>query len=721
MSSKVSKISANRPVTKTERPKKAAAKTSKSSKSESIFLQNGSAKTSNRSANTSSEDEVTKARKTILRSKEQLGLTECNTSVAITKDNFAERAQSNLYLLIRCFEGSPANGYGLYLDDKKAKEPGQLSGGYRKVCNKLSECNNALNNVTKNKFSKLPNSIREALLDLVYVRNEGVNFIRNNQELMNAIMNDDYSTIVSNLIYINQKNEGTIRGYYRRSFNRAVLACRDLQGKELKESVIEAENIYKKALDSFNKNGSDSKLLRDEHANFQLAYAEVLGTIQSEQKAKEAARKDSIAKAEIAKNDSIRGVDIDNQQAAVEDKKDGPGFFGRMWNRVKLYAEFMTKPWRDLGNMIGSWFSSDDKEYEFDDNKSVMENMLNDKSVHIDEDEKTGLMQVSIDYKVQKGDYLCVIAEKYGMQDCVIANNNNIEDANLIQEGQTIKMQKLAYKVKKGDRLENIAQDFGVSSIALREINNMDANDNISENQVLEIPGFVYKVKEGDTIEKIADASGITTEKLKEINGLKENKIKTGDILKITYKDGDFSVPESDLKLFAENKNTDSKLNKDKEANEFSNATDLIKHYEGLHLKAYVCPAGKLTIGYGHTKGVKRGDTITEKDAEKYLRQDMKKAEQAVKKHVKVELTQCQYDALVSFVFNLGEGNFRKSTLLKLVNKGEFKKASHQFDRWIYAKGAPCKGLIKRRTSEKELFLQDNNMSTMLADSRVAF
>ena len=113
-------------------------------------------------------------------------------------------------------------------------------------------------------------------------------------------------------------------------------------------------------------------------------------------------------------------------------------------------------------------------------------------------------------------------------------------------------------------------------------------------------------------------------------------------------------------------------------------------------------------------------DIVSEKDAEKYLKQDMKKAEQAVKKHVKVELTQCQHDALVSFVFNLGEGNFKKSTLLKLVNKGEFKKASHQFDRWIYAKGVPCKGLIKRRASEKELFLQDNDMSTMLADSRVA-
>lgn len=94
----------------------------------------------------------------------------------------------------------------------------------------------------------------------------------------------------------------------------------------------------------------------------------------------------------------------------------------------------------------------------------------------------------------------------------------------------------------------------------------------------------------------------------------------------------------------------------------------LIKGFEGLRLKAYKCSAGVWTIGYGHTKGVKEGQTITEAEAETLLREDLRTFEVGVSSLVTVFLHQCQFDALVSFAFNLGVGAIKGSTLLKKIN-----------------------------------------------------
>jgi lysozyme len=138
---------------------------------------------------------------------------------------------------------------------------------------------------------------------------------------------------------------------------------------------------------------------------------------------------------------------------------------------------------------------------------------------------------------------------------------------------------------------------------------------------------------------------------------------------------------------------------------------DLIKRWEGLRLKAYRCPAGVWTIGYGHTKGVRADQVITSSMAEALLRQDLVVFEKAVRRLVKVQLTQNQFDALVSFVFNVGEGAFAKSTLLKLLNQGNYQEAANQFDRWIYANRLPLEGLKKRRKAEKKVFLSGMNLS----------
>lgn len=132
---------------------------------------------------------------------------------------------------------------------------------------------------------------------------------------------------------------------------------------------------------------------------------------------------------------------------------------------------------------------------------------------------------------------------------------------------------------------------------------------------------------------------------------------------------------------------------------------DLIKEFEGLELTSYEDAAGVLTIGYGHTgEDVKLGDVISKEQAEKLLRCDLEEAEQGVTRNVTVPLTQNQFDALVSFTYNLGTKALAGSTLLRELNKGRYESAAAQFERWVYAGGKKLKGLIRRRIAEKQLF-----------------
>lgn len=136
-----------------------------------------------------------------------------------------------------------------------------------------------------------------------------------------------------------------------------------------------------------------------------------------------------------------------------------------------------------------------------------------------------------------------------------------------------------------------------------------------------------------------------------------------------------------------------------------NNGINLVKRFEGLELKAYRDSVGILTIGYGHTHAVKSGDIITGKQADAFLREDLQVAELTVNTNVKVKLTQGQFDALVSFVFNLGSGNFVKSTLIKKLNAGDYAGAADEFGKWVNAGGKKLPGLVKRRAAEREVFL----------------
>ena len=120
------------------------------------------------------------------------------------------------------------------------------------------------------------------------------------------------------------------------------------------------------------------------------------------------------------------------------------------------------------------------------------------------------------------------------------------------------------------------------------------------------------------------------------------------------------------------------------------NMIAIIKKFEGLRLKAYKCPAGVFTIGYGHTENVYADSEISEL--------------MAAINDLDVPLLQCEFDALVSFIFNVGIGNFNKSTLKKLLLQKKFFYAAKEFDKWVFAGGKKLPGLQSRRTKERKIF-----------------
>ncbi len=137
----------------------------------------------------------------------------------------------------------------------------------------------------------------------------------------------------------------------------------------------------------------------------------------------------------------------------------------------------------------------------------------------------------------------------------------------------------------------------------------------------------------------------------------------------------------------------------------------LIKDAEGLRLRAYDDGFGVLTIGYGYTKGVFEGMTITQEEAEELLIEDIRYFERRVTEVVKVPITSNQFSALVSFTFNLGETSLRLSTLLNKLNNGDYLRAADEFLRWNKVDGVAVEGLTRRREAERKLFLTEDETS----------
>lgn len=132
----------------------------------------------------------------------------------------------------------------------------------------------------------------------------------------------------------------------------------------------------------------------------------------------------------------------------------------------------------------------------------------------------------------------------------------------------------------------------------------------------------------------------------------------------------------------------------------------LIKSFEGLRLLSYRDAVDVWTIGYGATRGVKAGMSITKEQAERMLLNDVQRFEPEVERLVQVPLSTNQWDALVSFTYNLGAANLESSTLLRKLNAGDYAGAAEQFPRWNKAGGKVLLGLVRRREAEQMLFLE---------------
>jgi lysozyme len=136
----------------------------------------------------------------------------------------------------------------------------------------------------------------------------------------------------------------------------------------------------------------------------------------------------------------------------------------------------------------------------------------------------------------------------------------------------------------------------------------------------------------------------------------------------------------------------------------------LIKRFESLQLKAYLCPAKVWTIGYGHTEDVKQGQTITSHQADVILESDLETYEDCVERACKGRpLNENQFSAMVSLCFNIGTAAFVNSSLRKLVLRGDFTAAAAEFGRWVRGGGKVLPGIVARREAERDLFIAPLN------------
>lgn len=133
----------------------------------------------------------------------------------------------------------------------------------------------------------------------------------------------------------------------------------------------------------------------------------------------------------------------------------------------------------------------------------------------------------------------------------------------------------------------------------------------------------------------------------------------------------------------------------------------LLKKFEGFRSRAYLCPAGVPTIGYGFTKDVKLGDVMTQDQANERLKVEVSnfaKRMHNILSQYNIDVNQNQFDALVSFAYNVGLENFINSTLFKKLMNGDFVGASNEFSKWVFANKVKLNGLVIRRREERELF-----------------
>ena len=513
-----------------------------------------------------------------------------NYSWSLLKDNHIaiKKSQSHLIDLIRYYEGDSNHYYEAisvaYKDKGGNKTIGfgeWLKGANTKVTTqkeayaKLSELIKEHAKYVKNKvgakaYEEMPSSIKEALIDLSF--NKGPEQI--GKIIKNAVEQKDWSKVIANIHCLKIKGaDKEDPGLYRRSLSRAILAIRDLSGKEKEEAKKEIDNLYKRAVECFKDNG----VLPTELNNIYEQYK--TGTIKNAPVSAES------AKIKVDKSFAGKGLFAVAQKAynSLSDKQ-GIEFkaFYEEFIRINKNPESivlgseLNVPY--LKNINQNSISSEvenissvklvnvsekeinkkeetvkEKEEPKKDNifiralrgiknffvnlwnkffgkkqeviaekervpKNSFERVLFNKNTKIESRGELNLY--TLDHKVQKGETLWRLSRKYGLSEDALSFNNNLEDKTKIKEGEILKIQKAGYLVKRRDNLYQISKKFGVSIAMLKDLNNIEDINQIKENQILEIPAFEYEIKPGDTYYSISKRFDISLDKLMELNNI---------------------------------------------------------------------------------------------------------------------------------------------------------------------------------------------------------
>ena len=543
---------------------------------------------------------------------EKIGISHYSPTILKDDNTAIAKSQTHLIDMMKYYEGDRYHYYEAITTPYKDKF-GTWTNGFGELSDKLTtqeaaykklaanieayagEVENLLNRrIGKGTYDALPNSIKEALIDLNY--NKGLSKISGNKVLMDALKNKDYSKVVANLAYVYSGKKGAEQvedaGLYRRSLSRAILAVRDLKGSERKEAEKEVENLYNKAQKCYNASNIDTMELDKIYEQFST------GKISSEPVSAESFKieiddrfkgKGVMAVAQeaykslgdttaISWNDFytefkrinrnpetikigeqmnvpyIKNIQVVEEisepapevkpeaEKTDEPKTEEKGFWGKLWDGIKT-----------IFNAIGNFFvrlfgkkeTKEDDVIEEYDNRTPFQKMLDTATIK----QEGNFQIISEEYTIKKGDTLWNLSREYGTTEEIICADNDITDKNKIREGQIINIQKLGYKVQEGDNLFQIAKKFGLTVEILKDLNNIEDADKIQQGQMIEIPGFVYKVKQGDTLSQISRNVGVSLKDLENINGLTSDVIKPGQKIVIVYNNSDYSVSADKKKV----------------------------------------------------------------------------------------------------------------------------------------------------------------------------
>lgn len=543
-------------------------------------------------------------------------------SWSLLKDNHSaiKKSQTHLIDLIRYYEGDSNHyyesvsvaykdkgghktiGFGEWLKKGKTAATTQNK-AYRTLSEHIQEHAKYLKNkVGQKAYDSMPQSIKEALIDLSF--NKGPDKI--GKIIKTAVAQKNWSEVIANIHCLTMNGQAEEEpGLYRRSLSRAILAVRDLSGKEKKEAGKKIEELYQEAVKCFDKNKKDKTELNKIYE--QYSTGKISGEPESAESGKikvdnnfkglglfAVAKKayeslpdkqgvefktffeefkrinmypetivlgselnvpylKNIVGAEVPVQTETTSADISDIKPAVEENEKAPvkkkGFWARAWDGIKNF-------FKSIGNFFKNLFGfgKDKEDTVCEKEKSVFEKMVETGNIT----QEGPLQVISVDYKIKKGDTLWTLSREYSTSEEIICNDNNIADKDKIKEGQIIKIQKLGYKVQKGDNLFQISKKFGLSVEILKDLNNIEDVDKISENQMLEIPGFLYEVQPKDTLTKISKAVGVCVKDLMALNNLTSDVIHPGQKIIVVYNDSDYAVTE-DKKEVIVDKETNTK------------------------------------------------------------------------------------------------------------------------------------------------------------------